>query len=292
MRHINLTFAAALLVLLVVDARGQNRPPQNVRRVAVTSRYEIQDGKRTINSRAIKQEIKDSLDRLHTILYRDYETQVVYRHIWHTFEGKQIVRTDEFANEKLFRFSLFTYTPDSLVATQKVYMVSPGDTVHYVTLTFKYQNRLPVQVEARNSKGKRVYSTQSVYDAQGTELTRRVKAQKGYVPIDSIMSKTCVPVYNPQNQKISETITLLYSDGRKQVNQFRYEYNSKGLLSVVEELSAEGNLITRKTLEYNEKNMLKFISLYNSDGVLIDYQAIRYELYPTLDRTRSRIIEY
>ena len=74
-----------LLVLFLVNAEAQNRPPQNVRRVIVTSRYEVKDGKRTINSRAIKQEIKDSLDRVHTILFRDYETLGVYRYIWHYY---------------------------------------------------------------------------------------------------------------------------------------------------------------------------------------------------------------
>lgn len=280
-----------LLMVSLMNAEAQNRPPQNVRRVIVTSRYEIQDGKRTVNSRAIKQEIKDSLDRVHTILFREYETQRVYRYIWHTYEGRQIVRTDEFDNEKLFRYSLFTYTPDSLIATQKVYMVNTGDTLHYVTLTFKYQNRLPIQVDATNSKGKRVYRTKSVFDTYGTEIQRQVKASKGYVPVDSIMSIICKPVYDSLGRKVAETITKTYSDGRKVVKSFRYEYNKKNLRSAVEELDQSGNLITRTTLEYNDKGMLKFISVFNSEEKLIDYQALRYELYPSRDR-RQQIIEY
>lgn len=280
-----------LLMLCLVNAEAQNRPLQNVRRVIVTSRYEIKDGKRTINSRAIKQEIKDSLDRVHTILFRDYETQGVYRYIWHSYEGKQIVRTDEFASEKLFRYSLFTYTPDSLVATQKVYLVNPGDTVHYVTLSFKYQNRLPIQVDAHNSKGKRVYRTKSVYDNYGTEILRQVKVSKGYIPVDSIVNLSCKPTYDTLGRKVAETITKTFADGRKEAKSFKYEYNKKNLRSAVEEFDSAGKLLSRTTLEYNDKGMLKFISVYNSEGQLIDYQALRYELYPSLDR-RKQIIEY
>lgn len=280
-----------LLIVCSVHVEAQNRPPQNVRRVIVTSRYEIKDGKRTINSRAIMQEIKDSLDRIHTILFRDYETQQIYRHIWHTFEGRQIVRTDEFVDAKLFRYSLFTYTPDSLIASQKVYLVTPGDTVHYVTLLFKYQNRLPIQVDAINSKGKRVYRSKSVFDASGTELMRKVKTTKGYTPIDSIMSLTCNPVYDSLGRKIAETISKTYSDGKNEVKTYKYEYNKKNLRSAIEEYDQSGNLVTRTTLEYNDKGMLKFISIFNSEGKLIDYQAKRYELYPSPDR-RRQIIEY
>lgn len=280
-----------LLMLCLVNAEAQNRPLQNVRRVIVTSRYEIKDGKRTINSRAIKQEIKDSLDRVHTILFRDYETQGVYRYIWHTYEGEQIVRTDEFANEKLFRYSLFTYTPDSLVATQKVYLVNPGDTVHYVTLSFKYQNRLLIQVDAHNSKGKRVYRTKSVYDNYGTEILRQVKVSKVYIPVDSIVNLSCKPTYDTLGRKVAETITKTFADGRKEAKSFKYEYNKKNLRSAVEEFDSAGKLLSRTTLEYNDKGMLKFISVFNSEGQLIDYQALRYELYPSLDR-RKQIIEY
>ena len=38
---------------------AQNRPPQDVRRVIVTSKYEIKNGQRTSKSMAVKQEIKD-----------------------------------------------------------------------------------------------------------------------------------------------------------------------------------------------------------------------------------------
>lgn len=291
MRLKHTPFVVLLLIVCSVQIEAQNRPPQNVRRVIVTSRYEIKDGKRTINSRAIMQEIKDSLDRIHTILFRDYETQQIYRHIWHTFEGRQIVRTDEFADEKLFRYSLFTYNPDSLIASQKVYLVTPGDTVHYVTLLFKYQNRLPIQVDAINSKGKRVYRAKSVFDASGTELMRKVKTTKGYTPIDSIMSLACNPVYDSLGRKIAETISKTYSDGKTEVKTYKYEYNKKNLRSAIEEFDQSGNLVKRTTLEYNDKGMLKFISIFNSDGKLIDYQAKRYELYPSSDR-RRQIIEY
>ncbi len=280
-----------LFTICFVNGFAQNRPPQNVRRVIVTSRYEIKDGKRTVNSRAIKQEIKDSLDRTHTILFRDYETQRIYRHIWHTFDGLQVVRTDEFEDEKLYRFSLFTYTPDSLVATQKVYLVNEGDTLHYATLRFKYQNRLSVQIDAINSKGKRVYRTKSTFDSNGTEIVRRVKTTKDFVPVDSIMGVTCNPTYDSLGRKVAESITRSFSDGRKESKNFKYEYSKNNLRSVVQEFDPSGNLLTRTTFEYNDKGKLKFISVYNPEGKLIEYKALRYELYPSRDR-RQPVIEY
>lgn len=285
-------FIVSFFLVLSNYISAQNRPPQNVRRVVVTSKYIVENGKRTSKSRAIKQDIKDSLDRIHTIIYRDFETQTIVRHIWHTFSGKQIVGTDEFEDGKLFRFRIFTYNTDSLLAKQDVYMVKPGDTAFYVSLNYTYKDRNPIKIDAFNSKGKRAYKVRSTYDSHGTELIRKVKTYKNYIPVDSIINLTCTPTYDSLGRKVNEQISKTFADGSKFEREYKYEYNKKGLLSAIEEYAPDKRLIQRKTLEYNSKGILKFISIYNSDEVLVDFYALRYELYPTADRIRNRIIEY
>lgn len=271
---------------------AQNRPPQDVRRVIVTSKYEIKNGQRTSKSMAVKQEIKDSLDRVHTILNRDYTTQQVISHTWHTFNGKQIVRTDEFANEKLKYYKLFTYNADSTIATESIYMVNPNDTALYIKLTYKYNNfRKPIQINATDLKGKKAFQTKSVYNAKGTEVKRTVKLKKNYVPLDSVISLVNVPVYDSVGRISAEVITRKFSNGKTLTESFRYGYDKAGLLSSVETLDGTGKTLTKKTLEYNNKGMLKFISVFDANNTLTEYYANRYELYPTRDR-RNQIIEY
>lgn len=280
-----------VIVLFFNSLSAQNRPLQDIRRVIVTSQYEIKDGKRTGVSMAVRQEIKDSLDRVHTILNRDYTTQRITSHTWHTFNGKQIVRTDEFVNEQLKYYKLFTYTSDSLIDTETIYMVSPQDTVLYLKLKYKYKNRKPVQVDAFDFRGKSAYASKSVFDSNGTEISRKVKVKKTFAPLDSILEKTIIPVYDSLGRASSETIKIKRVDGRAHTQKFSYGYNKSGLLSSVEEFDEGGKLLYKKTLEYNDKHMLKFISVYNANNELTDYYAKRYELYPTRDR-RNQIIEY
>lgn len=279
------------LILLPNFLVAQNRPLQTIRRVIVTSKYEIKDGQRTGKSMAIKQEIKDSLDRVHTILNRDYATQKVISHTWNTFIGKQVVRTDEFVNEQLKYFKLLTYTSDSLIDTETIYIVNPGDTAFYVKLKYKYKNKKPMQIDALDLKGKKAYTSKYVYDINGTELKRTVKTKKTFAPLDSIVDRTVLVQYDSIARVTSETIKLKHFGGQTQTKKFNYSYNKKGLLASVEELDMNGGLLYKKALEYNEKQMLKFISVYNANNILIEYYAKRYELYPTRDR-RNQIIEY
>lgn len=287
----NFTLSILVIVLFFNSLSAQNRPLQDIRRVIVTSQYEIKDGKRTGVSMAVKQEIKDSVDRVHTILNRDYTTQRIISHTWHTFNGKQVVRTDEFVNEQLKYYKLFTYTTDSLIDTETIYKVIPGDTALYVKLKYKYKNRKPVQIDAFDLKGKSAYSSKSVFDSNGTEVSRKVKVKKTFAPLDSIIEKNIAPVYDSLGRISSETIKIKFFGGKTHVQKFNYGYNKLGLLASIEAFDEKGNVLYKKTLEYNDKRMLKFISVYNSTNELTEYHAKRYELYSTRDR-RNQIIEY
>lgn len=292
MKKILLNALAFLFVLQPVALFSQTRTPQNIRRVIVTSKYEVKDGKRTSKSMAINQEIKDSLDRIHTILNRDYTTQRVVSHTWHTFNGKLITRTDNFTDEKLNHYILYTYNSDSTKATEEIYRVSASDTALYVKLTHKYNaSKKPIQTDAVDIKGKRAYRVKRVYDNRGTETKRTVKVKKNYVPIDSVLYFTNIPTYDSVGRLSAEVITRKYSNGKTVTESFRYGYDKAGLLSSIETLDATGKTLAKKTLEYNNKGVLKFISVFDGNNALIEYYAKRYELYPTRDR-RNQIIEY
>lgn len=271
---------------------AQNRTLQQIRRIIVTNKYEIVDGKHTDIGMAIKQEIKDSMGRVHTIFNRDYATQRVTSHTWHTFNGMQVIRTDEFVNEKLMYYRLFTYNTDSSIATETIYRVNPTDTTLYVTIAYKNNNfRKPIQIDAVDSKGKKAFQSKFVYDSKGTEIKRTVKIKNGYVPLDSVLSLKNTPVYDSLGRIFSEDIIRKYHNGKKETERFKYGYDKVGLLSSIEMLDKDGKLILRKKLEYNNKKMLKFISVFNANNNLIEYYVKRYELYPTRDR-RNQIIEY
>lgn len=270
---------------------AQNRPLQNVRRNIVTSRYECIDGKKGTKYRAVHQEILDSLSRAHTILEWDFETGDVYNYVWHIFTGNQITTTCTFRDKMLRTIQNFSYGPDSLLQIETIMKVTPGDTAHYATLYYSYAGKNPVQVEAKNFKGQRICRTKSTFDHNGTELTRRVKAKSGYIPLDSISNLTCIPTYDSIGRKVSETRTTKFFGGKQTTKYFTYGYDDKNLLTSFAEINAVGKQMYRVANEYNSKGKLKFISRYNADDVLVDYCAIRYELYPTRDR-RNRIIEY
>ncbi|HNV51645.1 MAG TPA: hypothetical protein PKM28_02030 [Tenuifilaceae bacterium] len=287
----NASLSILVTILFFNSLFAQNRPLQDIRRVIVTSQYEVKDGQRTAKSMAVKQEIKDSLDRVHTILNRDYTTQRITSHTWHAFKGKQIVRTDEFVKEQLRYYKIFTYTSDSLIDTETIYLVSPGDTVLYVNLKYKYKNSKPVQVNAVDFKGKSAYTSKSVFDSKGTEISRKVKVKKTFAPIDSVIERTVSPVYDSVGRISSETIKVKLVGGKGLTQKFSYGYNKLGLLTSIEEFDEGGKLLYKKTMDYNDKRMLKFISVYNANNELTEYYAKRYELYPTRDR-RNQIIEY
>lgn len=281
------------ILFLSLSGFSQNRPPQQVRRVIVTSRYEIKDGKRTAKSMAVRQDIMDSLYRVHTILYRDYNTQQVIAHVWHTFEGagRLPVKTQEFKDGNLFRTTDFSYSPDSLVLSKTVYYITPGDTLLYATLKYRYEGKNPVRIDAYNASGKRIYRVNSTFNNKGLELLHEVKKlRKGFLPVDTIISLKNTPAYDSLGRLVYIETERKFADGTKTVQRYKYSYNKQNLKDTIETLDANSKVIYRKTMEYN-KGKLKFISIFDKDGVLIDFEALRYELYPSRNR-QNRIIEY
>lgn len=277
---------------LTQNVSGQvfKRPLQNVQRVVVTFRYEVQNGERTSNSCVVQQEIKDSLNRLHTVLFWNCQTQRVDSCVWHAFEGRKIVYTQTFRDGKMCLQQNYTYNADSTLVSEHIVRIAPGDTTLYATLHYKRSGN-KLRVDAFDAFGKRVWCTQSKLNQQGIETSRKTKVKNGFAPLDSIVERRCWPTYDSLNRLTHERIEQKHINGHRAVQRIAYSYNAKGQLIQRTLCDAHGHTVHYERMEYSQHGALKSISKYNSAGVLVDFHFKRYEFYPTTNR-QQRIIEH
>ncbi len=284
-------FIAINLLLLQPNLFAQNRAPQNIRRVTVTSQYVVENGVRKSESWAVNQEIYDSLGRLHTEIDYDFKDHYPHNYRWHTFDGKLRVKTETFENEKLKQINLYAYNNDSLIVKNTIKKVIPGDTSVFLVLNYTYNAlKKPVKIEAKTEKGKMAYKSESKYDIKGTEISRKVRVKKGFSPQDSIINLTAIPAYDSLGRLVSNKIR--YTNLKKEAvsKHFVYSYDKTGNLSGIKELNEKGEQIYREERLYKEKgNRLWQISCYDSADKLIKFTAKRYELYRTRDRKRAEL---
>ncbi|MBQ9471389.1 MAG: hypothetical protein IJU72_10640 [Bacteroidales bacterium] len=287
-----LHIGAALLLSMAAQAQPALRPPQNVRRVVVTFRYEVRDGQRLPSSCVVHQLISDSLGRAHTELDWDCATGEVRDYVWHTFSGQQVMATHTFRNGQLCLWQTFGYASpaDSLPSSERIVRVSPGDTALYATIAYSQRGSSRIAV-AKGPKGQRAWTAKSTYDTHGNELSRRVRAKRGFVPPDSIAELRRAPLYDAQGRLCAETIVSQRFDGPQRTQRLAYTHNDRGLLAERRQLDAQGRTIEYETMDYSAGGALKTISKHNAQGVLIDYHFKRYELYPSNNR-QQRIVEH
>lgn len=288
---LHIIISIALIALTQkMSAQTFVRPPQNVQRVVVTFRYEVQNGERTANSCVVKQEIKDSLNRLHTILNWNCQSKKVENYVWHTFEGKNILCTQTFVDGQLCLQQNFAYSSDTTILSERIFRISPGDTTLYVTLKYNRRNNT-LRIEALNAQGKRAWTTQSKFSHQGLEVSRKTKTRKGFAPLDSIAELRRTPTYDSLNRLRHERIEQKRIDGSRTVQHIAYTYNAKNQLIERKVSNANGQTIHSECMEYSNGGALKTISKYDGNGVLVDFHFKRYEYYPTANR-QQRIIEH
>lgn len=283
-RYLNIV--AMMLCLGVAQcayAQVGYRPLQNVRRVVVTFKYEVHNGKRTGNSCVVRQEIKDSLNRLHTILDWDCHSAQVKDYVWHTFNGSKIVCTQTFRNGQLIMQQDFTYSPDSALIAERITHVTNDDTALYATVRYTWRGNTRTAV-AFGPKGKRVWRSQSTYNSNGIEISRKTKISRGFAPLDSIAVLRRHVAYDSLNRLTHEQIEEKRTDGRLTKRTIAYSYNTKGQLFERTVSDANGQVQYSERMEYSNGGALKTISKFDAQGVLIDYHFKRYEVYPTADR--------
>ena len=286
-------FLLWIFLLSVFFSYSQNRPPQDIRKVTVTLRYVLENGKKTENYWAVYQEIYDSLGRLHTEIEYDFNDHYPHNYTWHYFAEKQKVKTDFFRNEKLAEIHTYSYNADSLLIKNTIQRVTARDTSVYLVISFKYNDmKKPVLTEALTGKGKLAYRSSSKFDLSGTEISRKVKVKAGFSPLDSLTRIIRIPFYDSLNRLVSEKITITDLFKNKTTTVITYSYNKKGDLSEIIRKDINGNLISREERLYQElRNRLGQIKYYDQNNVLVKHLVKRYEIYKTKDR-RERIIDY
>lgn len=283
--------AFALLVFMFLCScflHAQTRPPQDVRRVTVTSKYEIVNGKKNANYKAIKQELYDSLGRMHTLVNLDYISGEISSFIWFTYEGITLKTIELFEKGNLTQRKEYSFSKDSMMKFEKNFKIKNNlDTILDSEVEYTLNNsKMPIKVVAKNHLGKKMYTVNSVYDVNGSEIRRKVSTSRGYFPADSIVSLNKLIEYDLTGRVVNEKLNLKYYRGISFIKTISYQYDEKGNLSK-KTINDEGSLKVFK-YGYNSNGRLMSIEKYDSNNILIEALAIRYELYPTPDRRFRR----
>lgn len=280
------------LILLPSFLVAQNRPPQNIRRITVTNKYEIIDGKRTSKFKAIKQEFYDSLGQMNSVVYLNYTTGQVESNIWNTYENGVRVLSEEFENGIFKRLIRYSYISKTLIDKEIIYEVVDKDTLLHLTKIFTYNNESrPIRIEEFDKSNKKVSTVKITYGKNGIELKKIVTAKKGFIPRDSIRSIINSPRYDSLGRLESEQISKVYFDNKKdkEINRYLYDNNGKVIQKTIFDIN--GNIKTVFRYKYNNSGRVIEQSQLNSQEHYIESLAFRYELYRTPD-LRYREIEY
>lgn len=286
---------ALVIVALILLPRflvAQDRPSQQIRRITVTNKYEIVDGKRTSKFRAIGQQFYDSLGNMHTTTKLNYETGEIESYTWNTYKDGKLMKTVAFLADKFLSKKTYTYNSDMTVDKEFVYDIVNADTV--VVRISKYQyakNGKPAKIIVTDAKGKKLSTQSFTYDIKGIEVKRKVKAVKGIVPTDSIMELTNVPKYDSLGRLGSERLLIKYIGGKQENIINTYSYNEKGQNTKKVVSDINGNTILVYTFRYNNSGRIIEQNKLNVNEQYIESVAFRYELYRTAD-LRYREIEY
>jgi len=280
------------LILLPSFLVAQNRPPQNIRRITVTNKYEIIDGKRTSKFKAIKQEFYDSLGQMNSVVYLNYTTGQVESNIWNTYENGVRVLSEEFENGIFKRLIRYSYINKTLIDKEIIFEVVDKDTLQHLTKIFTYNNESrPIRIEEFDKSNKKVSTVKITYGKNGIELKKIVTAKKGFIPRDSIRSIINSPRYDSLGRLESEQISKVYFDNKKdkEINRYLYDNNGKVIQKTIFDIT--GNIKTVFKYKYNNSGRVIEQSQLNSNEQYIESLAFRYELYRTPD-LRYREIEY
>lgn len=264
-------------------AIAQNRPPLDIRRVTVTNRFEIKDGKNAGQAWPVYQEIYDSLGRRHSEIEFKFQSSYPYKFRWHTFIGQSIVKSEIFEYEKLLMIKEFTYNSDNLVLQETIKMVKPADTSIYMIINYQYdkQNK-PVLIEAKTKQGKKAYRLKSTFDSKGNEVSRVVDVKLGYFPLDSIIKLTSKPIYDSIGRLKSNLVSTTRVGNKTTIYSYNYQYDKRNNVIGITILNNQGSQISREQRFYEEsRNRIAQYKFFDSNDMLTVFLGLRYEIYRT-----------
>ncbi len=287
-----INFIVLLFTLSICNvSTAQKRPLQNVQRVTVTSFYVLHNGDKTDESKMFYQELYDSLGRLHTEINWNFPDNRPHSYIWHTFNGKQKVKTENFANQLLQMVREYSYSKDSLISQEIIKRIKPADTSIYLILHYKYSPlNKPIQIDAKTATGEIAYTSKSVFDNKGIELSRKVKTKSGYCPLDSIMKMTCKPLYDSLGRLSSNLTSIAMFNKSTSIRNFKYIYDRKNNIIGITVFDSKGNQISRELRMFQEsRNRLSMIKYFDSKDFLTLWLVKRYEIYRYKNRLKFEI---
>lgn len=287
----NRIFILLLFVVSYSITYAQQRARQNVQRVIVTSYYVLKDGDKTDKTEMYYQELYDSLGRLHTEVNWNYPDHRSHGYIWHTFEGKQKVKTEYFEYEKLKLIKEFYYTKDSLIEKEVIKKVDLVDTSIYLKLLYSYNKlRKPVQIDAKTAKGETAYTSKSVFDDKGTELSRTVKIKANIFPSDSIIKLISKPQYDSLGRITSCHTSITKANKTTTVRIYKYSYDKRSNIIGITTFDSKGQQLSREHRMFQEnRNRLSMIKYFNSKDTLTLWLVKRYEIYRYKNRLKFEI---
>ena len=270
--------------------KAQIELPQNIYRVTVNSRYVIEKNQRTSTFFAIRQQISDSLGRLHREIDYDWETHAPNTYRWHYFNGLQKVKTDFFAQAQLRHIEEYAFDAEQNLVSITLHTVTPGDTVLTVKEVYTLNpNGQAIKASGYDAKGKRRYKTSYKYDAQGNEIYRKVKGKR-LLPPDSITFMQREIEYDSLNRIVSDRVSKTVAGKPQPTKTCLYSYNDKGLVAQKVIMDSAGAVLQKEVYAYQSSQRIQRKEVFDAQGNLIDYQAWRYEIYKTPDR-RHRTLE-
>jgi hypothetical protein len=256
----------------------------------VKSRYILENGKRTNQYFALAQQIRDSLNRLHTEVFYDWETRYPNNYRWHYFDGQTKYKTEYFENEKLARIEEYTYIKDSLLSKLIVKSVKDDIIDFQVRVNYSYNPEGKViQATGFNEKGRRGFRAKYTYDAFGTEIERKVKGTRS-TPPDSILYLKRSVTYDSLGRIFEENLVLEKLKTGRTTQKKSYAYDENGNLIELLLRDEKGKQLIRNEYFYRKDNRIRMQNVFNANNELIDCLAWRYEIYKTSDR-RQRTLE-
>ena len=281
----SLKYVLSFLFLFIFSylAVAQNRQPLDIRRVTVTNRFVIKDGKNAGETWPVYQEIFDSLGRRHSEIEFKFLSSYPYKYRWHTFSGQSIVKSEIFEYEKLLMIKEFTYNNDNLVLQETIKMVKPADTSIYIIINYQYdKQKKPVLIEAKTKQGKRAYRLKSTFDSKGTEISRVVEVKSGYLPLDSIIKLKSNPIYDSIGRLKSNLISTTKAGNKTTIYNYIYQYDRRNNIVGITILNNQGSQISREQRFYEEsRNRIAQYKYFDSNDRLTIWLGLRYEIYRT-----------
>lgn len=288
-------YGTSFLFLLIFSylSTAQNRQSLDIRRVTVTNRFIIKDGKNAGEAWPVYQEIFDSLGRRHSEIEFKFLSSYPYKYRWHTFKGQSIVKSEIFENEKLLMIKEFIHNSDHLVQQETIKMVKPADTSIYVIINYQYdkQKKL-VLIEAKTKQGTRAYRSKSTFDSKGTEISRAVDVKTGYFPLDSIIKLKSNPIYDSIGRLKSNLVSTTKAGNKTTIYNYIYQYDNRNNVVAITILNNQGSQISREQRIYEEsRNRIAQYKYFDSNDKLAVWLGLRYEIYRTKGR-RVRELDY